>query len=115
MRKGCTSTGQEDFKYCRSSSEMSGSSSSNLLGYVSINKQKYKTTQHNNKTIKKAKMKITINCVHLHCISNSHKKMLEATSQGHEINYFGGKTFLKKKTRRQNNYDVASLGVSGDT
>lgn len=86
-----------------------------FLAYVSINKQKYRTTQHNNKTIKKAKMKITINCVHLHCISNSHKKMLEATSQGHEINYFGGKTFLKKKTRRQNNYDVASLGVNGDT
>lgn len=32
MRKGCTSTGQHDFKYCRSSMEMSGSSSSNLLG-----------------------------------------------------------------------------------
>lgn len=39
IRKGCTSTGQHDFKYCRSSSEMSGSSSSNLLGLRVCNKE----------------------------------------------------------------------------
>lgn len=33
IRKGWTSAGQHDFKYSRSSIEMSGSSSSNLLGF----------------------------------------------------------------------------------
>lgn len=34
LRKGCTSVGQQVFKYCRSPREISGSSKSNFLGFL---------------------------------------------------------------------------------